>query len=79
VGHDGAHSRARAASTRILSGLGYRQGERACGSDERALEKGGRLGSNRLDGGWCGRRRMLLMRAVLAAGFSVLDSVLLVD
>ena len=34
--------------TRILSGLGQSHGKRAC--DERALERLGRLGSNRLDG-----------------------------
>jgi hypothetical protein len=50
-----------------------RQGECAC--DERALERFGRLGSNRLDDR-CGRRQMLSTRAVLAAAFSVLDSVL---
>ena len=46
--------------------------------DERALERGGKLGSNRLDG-CCGQRRMLSMKVMLDVGFSMLDTVLLVD
>jgi hypothetical protein len=46
--------------------------------DERALEKGGKLGGNRLDS-CCGRGRMSSMRVVLTAGFSMPDTVLLVD